>query len=261
MLDMLKTTMEQIIASYAQYFGISMYFLLFLIASIYLYISEKEKNNFVLLIEYSLLNLFVIFNPLIAKWVIAAIDKKVYWRVFWIFPLTVVLAYTATTIVQKIKEKQGKMVVTIAFILIIVFSGKFIYTPDNFTAKTNWYKLPQETISICNILKNDSDDDIRVVVPPSLESTIRQYDADIYMVYGRDGGINSHYKDINERNALRNLMLGDVLNVPSIYSSMRYFDCNYLVVYNSTVLSENLGDYEFEYVESTDIYDIYRLNS
>lgn len=261
MLDMIKGTLEQIFASYSQYFGFSMYLLLFFIASIYLFITEKGKDNFVLLSEYSLLVLLVIFNPLIAKWIIASIDDSVYWRIFWILPLTMVIAYVATAVIQHIKDRGSKFIVTIALLLVVAFSGKFIYSTENYSETSNWYKLPQQTIEICEILHNDCNGVIRVVVPPSLETTIRQYDADIYMVYGREGGVNSHYSDNKERDAMRNLMLVDELNVPSIYSSMELFDCNYLILYNTTTLSDNLESYGFELVTSIDIYNIYRLET
>lgn len=261
MLEILKSTLTQILASYSQYVGNGMYMLLLFVSFLYIYITDRSKERKVLFCYYPVLVLAVIFNPLIAKVIINFIDGSVYWRMFWTLPITVVIAYAATTIFINISDKYRKLVVILALTAIMIMSGKFIFTAANYSTPTNWYKLPEQTITICNILETDCTGVIRVVVPPELEVSIRQYDANIQMVYGRDGKVNTYDSKYGDRIALVVLMRESELNVDAIRKSMINFQCNYLVVNKNTLLSDSLGKYGYYCVASTKIYNIYRFNS
>ncbi|MEI8198966.1 MAG: hypothetical protein WCG21_02805 [Eubacteriales bacterium] len=259
MLELMKSTLKQIIASYTQYFGVGSYMLLYISSLIYIYATEKKKIIRDLLFYYPLLVLAVIFNPLIAYVIMKFIENQVYWRMFWILLLTIIIAYAATMIVQRISRNYGKVVVTLFIIIIMILGGKFIFTPANYSTSFNWYKLPVQTIEVCNIIENDSNTKIRVVVPADLEVSVRQYDANIQMPYGRDGYDNTGALSETGR-AFHSLMQDSVLNVELISSYMRGFECNYIVIKKTTVLSENLEISGYKFVASTDSYNIYRFD-
>ena len=263
MLQLINDTIEQVVAAYSRYTGIGSYMILFFAALLYIYITERRKDNRDLLFYYPLLALAVIFNPLIASRIIAVIDKEVYWRIFWILPITIVIACAATSIAIHTPEKFKKAVVVFFLTAILILGGKFIFSADNFSTPPNWYKLPDQSIEVCKIMEADCNGVIRVVVPAELETTIRQYDAGIQMVYGRGG--NLLYAGDSEdarlyRYWLRKYMNQDVLDIMAICDSMRYFDCNYIVLNRKATLSGNMGDFGYHCIASTDSYNIYRID-
>lgn len=260
MVEMIRTTIAQIVSSYSQYAGTGMYTVLYIISLLYIYIIRNNKNNMTLFLNYSLLMIVVIFNPLVAHIIITFIEDQVYWRIFWILPMTIIIAYAATEIIVNISEKQRKIIVLITLFTILSLGGKFIFTSANYSNPSNWYKLPAQTIEVCNIIENDSNGEIRVVVPTELAATIRQYDANINMVYGREGNVFVNDSTYRDRLTLYALMLEYGMDLQSLSKSMNVFKCNYIVFNKSISLSLAPENYGFQYVASTDLYVIYRFN-
>lgn len=259
MLELINSTLAQIYAAYLQYAGVGMYMLLFFTSLIYTYIKEVKNNIKLILCYYPLIALFVIWNPLIVYKIIAVVGKEVYWRIFWILPTAVAIAYVATVTVCSVSRKYQKVIVTIALTSILIMGGQFIFVSENYSRSSNWYKLPEQTIEVCNILENDCSGTIRVVVPDSLVVSLRQYDANIQMVYGRDGTNNSGVWN-EEAHILYDLMLLNELDIKSISGYMNDFQCNYIVLNKSTILSDDLENYGYHFVTSTEQYNIYRFN-
>jgi len=260
MLDMIKNTMETIFAAYLQYAGSGMYMLILFASLLYIFISERNLGRKYLLCYYPLLVVAVIFNPLVAARIISIIEGQVYWRLFWILPITIVIAYAAASIIPNISKKTERVVATLALITILIMGGKFIYTSANFSPASNWYKLPPQTIAVCDILEMDCDGVIRVVVPEGLALSLRQYDANIQMVYGRTGVDNSDVWNDASYN-LYGLMQDSVLKEDLISKVMKEFDCNYIVLNKSTVISDKFGNYGYHCIASTDSYNVYWFNA
>jgi hypothetical protein len=258
MIELLRLTFTQILASYSQYSGSGMYLMFLFFSLIYIYIADKKTAEKSLLLYYPIFILAVIFNPFIAYVIIRVIGDNTYWRMFWILPTSVVIAYTATRIICYSAEKYKRIVVLITLVAILIAGGRFIFTNQNFTTSSNWFKLPPQTIQVCEIIKQDCDGKIRVVVPADLEVSIRQYDADIQMPYGRSGSDNTGVTAESVKN-FYSLMQGNVLDVDTVSSYMRAFVCNYIVLYKTTTPSYSMEVYGFQLVASTESYDIYRF--
>ena len=233
MLEIIKSALTQIFASYSQYAGSGMYMLLFFLAMVCIYIWERNKENKALLYFYPLITLVVIYNPLIAHIIIAFIEGLVYWRIFWLLPITIIIAYAATVIVLNVPVKLKRIMVTIALTAILIAGGKFIFTAENYSKASNWYKLPAQTILVCDILENDTDGEIRVVVPTALEDSMRQYNANIQIVFGVDMQSMNYY--------------------------MSTLNSNYIVLDKTVIFSGKLEDYGYQIIGSTDFYNIYRF--
>lgn len=261
MLEMIKNSFTQIFASYSQYAGMGMYMLLFFISLLYIYIHENRKANRALLLYYPVIALLVIFNPVIADRIISVIEKEVYWRMFWILPITIVIAFAATSVVLGMSYQSQKFIVLMAVTAILIMSGKYIFTTENYTTPTNWYKLPAQTIEVCDILQEDAMGKVRVVVPVDLEVSVRQYDADIELAFGREGNaFFTEEKEATWASSLRYLMHQDVLDLPAICEAMNVLKCNYIVLHKDAVLSGSIGEYGYHCIASTYSYNIYSFN-
>ena len=259
MLELIKNTLAQIYTAYLQYAGVGMYMLLFFISIIYIYCKKMENDIKLILCVYPIIALTIIWNPLIAYKIIAVVGKEIYWRMFWILPISVAIAYVATATVCCVSRKYQKVIVTIALTGILIMGGQFIFVSGNYTKASNWYKLPEQTIEVCNILENDCNETIRVVVPGDLVVSLRQYDAKIQMVYGRFG-VDTTGGWNEAAYSLYKLMLLNDFDVKLISGYMNDLKCNYIVLNKSTIISDDLENYGYHFVTSTEQYNIYRFD-
>lgn len=186
------------------------FLVLFLMALIYILFGVKEKKNKPLLVGYSGLILAVIYNPIIyfvaAIWLSGGIYAiKQYMesgmsngvRLFYTLPVTFVIAYTMVEMASKIKNMWKKGLLIFFIGLIIMGSGKNVYSDGEYTnggyvKAENVYKLPQEVLDISDIITESTaeDEECKVWVSNDLIEYIRQYNSDICMPYGR-GDINT----------------------------------------------------------------------
>ena len=171
--------------------GDGKYIFLYIICMvILLFIGNKRIKlvSFVIPVIY----LFTIYNPLftdiIAKYLTGS---NVFWRVFWLLPIEITIAYTFVKVLGYAKNKYLKCTAIIAFCGIISLSGKFCFTQDNgFEKQKNLEKIPNKIITQTNYILNDykNEDKPIVMCPPEpLHSvTIRQLTSDIKIFWSRD---------------------------------------------------------------------------
>lgn len=187
MIVFLRQALNDAIFSYNQYRGASSTFALLIIAVIVLFYYNKKYKDIsgdAYTIYFVLLSFLMIFNPFVAGSIIYVIKDYVYWRSFWIIPITPVIAFAMAYFVYQVPSRK-RIAAIAGMILVILLSGSLIYNRANYQKAANWYKLPMQTIEICQLIKQDTSDTARVAVPVSLVSYIRQYDASILMPYGR----------------------------------------------------------------------------
>ena len=68
--------------------GTGEYIILYLVALIFAYAFIKEKNSKTLIVNYAIVSILVIFNPIVAYFLGKFINlgSNVYWRLFWAIP-------------------------------------------------------------------------------------------------------------------------------------------------------------------------------
>jgi len=175
--------------AYNMFQGDSTYLVLFYIALLYAFIADRKLRE--LLVYPSLTVMVIAFMPVTAK-IIAEyiIGAEVYWRVFWLLPIIIVIAYAATHMIMSRKKASSRSITFLVLLLLIALSGKFILTGENFEMPENYFKIPNEAIFIAEMIKEDKGTDIesaapKLAVPYELACTIRQYDASIPLLFGR----------------------------------------------------------------------------
>ena len=129
---MLKENIEIVKNTFQEYQGNGMYIALFFVAMLYIYLKEEDKKKKNLFLYFPICVLLVTLNPLFNKMVGKIFTASVYWRMYWILPVGITIAYSVVKFVSEQKEKSQKIVVAISLITIIIFSGKFIYAGNNF---------------------------------------------------------------------------------------------------------------------------------
>lgn len=176
---------------YNQYFGDGIYLTLYFISIIVLVLFEKEKNKKYLFIGQMILFTIIYWCPITA-YIIAeyCIGTNVYWRMWWLLPITITIAYSFVKITQIKENVWERRIVTLLLGLMIVSQGTFIYNDTNFQKADNWLKINQDVIEICEAVKADAQEmeieDRGIIVPNEFIAQIKQYDGIIRMPYGRD---------------------------------------------------------------------------
>ena len=213
------------------------------------------------LLKYTFLFMLVFVCPVSAGIIMKfCIGESVYWRMLWLLPEVIFIAYFFTKLVM---ERTGiKRWVLLALCVVFVAStgtGFFRYIKPTRIGGIN--KLPNETIAVCEALQADKakrgEKEIRLIVPDGLVCSIRQYDATIKMPYGR----------AVLKGEKKHLIHDALAQTPVSFDLLAYlaglYDCNYLVYPLSEDGSSesSLQKVGYESVGQLDGYGLYYLNT
>lgn len=177
MLEMLRVSLHTIDIYNGSY-------VLFLLALLYILFSKKEKEQRFLAI-YVVLALCIFFHPICTKIIVTyCIEQEVYWRYLWIIPIGILISYAGARMIEQLDGIAKKYIILLISIGAIVISGKSMYHSANFQLAENFFKLPQEAIEICTVIRQVDIQGV-VALPEGLRYYIRQYDAGIEVLYSR----------------------------------------------------------------------------
>lgn len=244
--------MEKVIETAQLFHCTSPYVLLFFVSSAVLGIVYKKDLLLRRRILYPILGAALcVFNPLVIEILSKLVkDPKRYVRLYWLFPLVIVLAITAVKAGDlALESRRKRWIIYAAAAVLFVFSGTCLLTKENFPKAENVFKIPQEAIDICEMLPEDTSG-IRIVVPPSLSCYIRQYDGNVKMPYGR------HRE--NSTGELFDLMSEIKLNIPEIIRYARLYDCDYIVLETVRAWSDDAAAFGYEWIGQSGNYVLYR---
>lgn len=234
--------------AYSDFTGGGMYFALFLIAMLYIHLKEKDKRKRVFLIYYPLIAFIFIINPLFYQISKIAFSEHTYFRMFWVLPMAVVIAYAAVLLIREGNKKLEKFVLGFSLCLIIVLSGKFYYI--TFMKFGNLYKLPDESVLVAQLIGIDEEENKKALVPADLVDYIRQIDGTIELLYGRQS--DKPYWNNPYATELDNG------NVEYIVDVLEKNNCQYVVYKRPTVMREPIQNYGYEMISETVNYVIFK---
>lgn len=141
----------------------------------------------VFLVAYSGIFFILYFFPITA-YVIAefCVGQNVYWRMLWLFQAGVIIAYAGGLFYEKAKGVWKFNVAMIAC-LVVILSGTFIYGKGQYYIAENPYKIPQDVLGACDIIREQADEEHPLAAGDyDFACYARVYDADIQMPYGRN---------------------------------------------------------------------------
>lgn len=236
-----------------------LHFILMFLALIYILISKKEKYHRRLFIGYSLIFTLVYFCP-VTSWVITrAVGELVYWRMLWMMPLPVIIAYAAVKIWCRMKKKWQRAVSIVGFFAVLVMLGQFIYLDGcPYEKRTNWEKIPESPVAICNIInanRGSEDEWVLLAAPEDMVPYIRVYDAGIHQVYGRKG---DYWMPGKGGNYIVKALKDEVLDYETLIAKCRRINCNYIVLPDGASRVENMQTYHFEVIGRVGSYIIFK---
>lgn len=238
------------------YIGTGFYHILYLICLIWIMRDSRIDRKWKYLFGgYTILFLILYYFPVTARIIASLIGGNVYWRMFWILPIPILIAFVASCFTDGEKVKGWKRFLCVAAVVVILAaSGKNLYTNGGFVKAENSQKLMAETVMVCEMLEADRQEGqiIRAAVPNEMVSELRQYDADIYLPYGRWD------YEYPEKQELMDAMNAQPVQPMVLAEALRKFECNYLVYPAADGLMEAMEEEEFELLGVVGNYQVYK---
>ena len=244
MREELISNFKMILEKYNRYYGNSPYFFILLISIVLIFIISRKDDKKVrtILVWLPILLVIIIFNPVFYKYMSPIVDDGVtYWRFFWLLPLAPVLAYLFTRIVEFKDNKIIKFCFSGICIGVIVYSGKFMFTNENYQKVNNVYKIPDDILNAIQIVENGSEERKRAMGPTEVVPWVRQYCGTIELRYTRDvQGIYSEWIN-NYDNGITKKSIKRLIELNYNYFIVKKdppCDCNF-EEYNCVLAGEN----------------------
>lgn len=226
--------------------------------------TDKEKSHVFLLSGYAICFFFLFFCPLTAKIIMDyCVGELVYWRMLWILPVIIVIAYAFSLGLKQIESKWKRSLCMVCMALAVVVTGKAVYTPEYLTKAENIYRIPQDAVEVCDIINEDAKrnhiEEKKAVVIRDLLPYIRQYDGSIKMPYGRGAMLNQKGLKRNSKK-IYNLMFAPQMDFERLKRLSKQGGYNYLVYYREEAADEALRNLGYEKIGEQGIYVVYRID-
>ena len=245
--------MTEIWTIFRNYCGTGIFPLLFLAALVYLLITEKNKKIRIVLVESSLIITVLFFLPVI-KAVMDWLDEGTYYRILWMLPMTVVIAYAGVKLFSK-HQRIGFLVLAAVFIL----TGQCVYKNQYVSKAQNRYHIPNNVIAICNeIMPAEDEERVWAVFPDELIHFVRQYTSEVQMPYGREMLVASWEWNWDTHPIYR-IMREDPIDLDKLAPLFEEYHVQYLIHNKNRPVEGDFAENSLVLVGTVEAYDIYRF--
>lgn len=239
--------------TFYNYMGTGTVLIWYFAAAFYLFLKEKRKPVRVMFLYVPFLMLVLFFNPLYALLFERFLGMEIYFRMFWMIPVTPTLAYAAVQICEGEKGKR-RFVFAGAVVLLIVISGTLVYRNPLFSKAENIHHVPWEVAEICDLIEVDGRE-VRAAFPVEHLLYVRQYSPMVCMPYGRNALM---YEWTEE---LYRVLLEEEIDVERMAFLAKEKGCHYVIFSEEKVLDDRMEDYDYELLGQVGEYLIYRDNT
>lgn len=240
---------QGILNAYSTYTGIGIINVLFFVGLVYMALTDNNRSNRTLILYGSIALVCVIFSPPVFYCYDRFVDEGTYWRMWWMVPAGIGLAYVAAKIIN-----SHRLTGFLLALFILVLGGNLVYTADeDYKLAENPYQIPNAVIDIVDYLEDYEPSVVRVAVPYELITYVRMYDPCVSMPYGREqfggpwGVTSGFYILMNSPN----------IDFRKLSDKCLYNDTKYIVIQSGKFHIGNPEDYDFKYLITCDNYDIY----
>lgn len=234
------------------YCGSGIYPFLFLAALAYLLATEKEKRVRIVLLEASLVIALLFFCPLFYR-LMNALDEGTYYRILWLLPMTVVIAYAAVRLMGR-HTRAGLLLAA----LLLILTGECVYRDPYMFEAQNRYHLPDALIAICNeIMPAEDEERVWAVFPDELIHYVRQYSSEIQMPYGREM-LEQGWAWNWDTHPIYRVMLEDPIDLDALSPLLAQYHCQYLILNRARAVEGSFEENHLTLIAQIEAYDVYR---
>lgn len=243
---------NDIISLFREYMGTGLILMWYLLALIYLWIREKRKNCRVLFIYMPIIFLLLFFNPLFAKIIYTVADDEIYYRILWLLPITMTIAFTLVDIYGRLEGAKKSFFPVVAGLLVVV-SGSFIYANPHFGPAENIYHVPQSVVDICDAIEVEGRE-VTAVFPEEMLQYVRQYSGSICMPYGRESTVGTWVW----QNEMYPVMESEVIDAAVLTRMAREQACIYIILPKDKKITGDMAACQYEVFAELHGYLIYK---
>ncbi len=242
--------MAEILEIFKAYNGTGYYCLLFIAALMYLWFTEEDRNLRLILVIVPTVLQIIFFIPVFYM-AYNALDEGTYYRMLWLLPMTIVIAYTACRIIGT-HTRMGVAMLA----LILALSGTFCYLGPTFSVAENPYHIPEEVVELADMVRpEEGKERVWVAFPPELVHYVRQYTTTIMLPFGRDSLVDS-WKKLD--NPLFNEYMKPVMDAEELSHQAVEYNCNYCIINKSCTIDGKPEAFNMELIGETEHYEVYR---
>ena len=245
--------METAILLFKQYSGHGMIVTLFLIALGDLWFQEKDRKKRRLLVNLPICILILFFCPLVVFILEKLSEEDVYWRMLWSMPMLVVISYAAILLIRK-TEGVTRYLTILGSIVIIVFSGDYLYNNPGFLKAENMQHIPADVVEICDEIIVEGRE-VKACFPSEMLMYVPQYTSFVQMPYGREMFLKPN--GIVMWNSLYEKMEAEEVEADELAAELRKENCHFVVLRKTTEVEGNLETEKWKKYYESDEYVIY----
>lgn len=243
---------ETILNVYQGFVGNGFFLGFYLLALGYLFFKENDKAKRCIFVYLPLLLWVVFFNPL-TVWVLETFaDDEIYYRMLWILPMGVTVAYAAVKLLLMWNGWKRYLLFSV-MILVVALSGDYVYDNAYFEKAENTYHVPETVVEICDTIVVEGRE-VCAVFPNELLQYVRQYTPYVCMPYGREMIVDRW----NLHHPLYYALQEAVIDTERLAKTAREYNCHYIILAEGREMYGSLLDEEYELVDIIDGYEIYR---
>nr|WP_300788441.1 hypothetical protein [uncultured Acetatifactor sp.] len=246
---------SEISALFREYMGTGLIGIWYVLCLVWLWINEKCRPRRILFLYLPLALLFLYFNPLFAGVVYGVVGSEIYYRILWLLPITIVIAYTCVCIYGQMaqEKKTGAELFALCAAGLIGISGSYVYSSPLFSRAENIYHVPDAVVEICDAIQVPGRE-VKAAFPLELVQYVRQYSPVTCMPYGRELTVNKwHY-----HNPLRDEMEREVIRMETLAPLATENGCHYVIFRPGQKVRGKPEDYGWERFGEAQGYVIYR---
>lgn len=241
------------IDTFLKYMGTGLTVIWFLLALLYLFLNEKRKPRRILFVYVPMVTLLLFFNPLFSRAVCLVMGSEVYFRTCWLLPVIVVIAYCGAEIAGRFKGRRAFLFGAVSLLLVMV-SGKLVYSSPLYSKAENIYHVPQEVVEICDAIRVPGRE-VMAAFPREMLLYVRQYSPYVCMPYGREAMMGVHdafYEAMEE---------AEEVDLEIVEPLAREAGCHFLVLPKAKPLRGDPDAYGWTVFMETQGYVVYRDNN
>lgn len=240
-----------IVEHFKEYIGSGLIFIYYLACVIRMVITEKRREYRILFIYMPLVAIILFFCPVTAWAMRNYADDDTYYRILWLMPVSVTIAYTIADFSHRLKGKVRVLALVLSVILIAA-GGKLVYMDAEYSVAENEYHMPQEVVDICDNIVIPGRE-IMVAFPSEMVVYVRQYTPLIVMPYGFE-----ELKYMKHADELRAQIEADEPDAELLFGWADTKMCHYIVIDENKSITGNPEDYGYTEYAHIDGYVIYR---
>lgn len=236
---------------FQKYMGTGLMLIWFLLALVYLYLREKRKPFRILLIYTPVILLLVFFNPVFYRLFEKLVGNEIYFRLVWLLPVTVVIGYAVVLLCAELRGR-AKGLFAVTAIVVLIVSGKLVYSNPLFSKAENSYHVPQAVVDICDAIEVEGRE-VMAAFPGEFLLYVRQYSPLVCMPYGREV--------FNYHDELYEVIMSDEPDVEKLATLAKHKLCHYVILKEGKVSQTEMEQYSYELFDTIGGYDIYKDNT